>query len=233
MRVVILQSNYIPWKGYFDLIHDADIFVFYDEVKYTKNDWRNRNKIYPKNGLQWLTIPIEKDAVKKKISEVIFTEPSWQAHHHKTLELGYRNASHYGQLEPIIDHFYKDNKWAGLSELNQAIIKYISDYLDIQTKFIDSKDLVLEGDRVERLIHILKQLGATEYITGPAAKDYMGESSELFSSNNIKLTYKNYSGYPEYPQFKNIFEHGVSILDLIAHIEKDKISNYIWKWRAK
>ena len=50
-KIAILQSNYIPWKGYFDLIGSVDTFVFYDEMQYTKRDWRNRNKIKTRNGL--------------------------------------------------------------------------------------------------------------------------------------------------------------------------------------
>jgi hypothetical protein len=58
MTAVVLQSSYIPWRGYFDLIHDADVFVFYDDVQYTVNDWRNRNRIKTANGVVWLTIPV-------------------------------------------------------------------------------------------------------------------------------------------------------------------------------
>lgn len=57
-KVGVIQSNYIPWKGYFDLIHDVDLFVFYDDVQYTKNDWRNRNLIKTPTGAKWLTIPV-------------------------------------------------------------------------------------------------------------------------------------------------------------------------------
>ena len=231
MKVVILQSNYIPWKGYFDLIHDADIFVFYDEVKYTKNDWRNRNRIYTKNGLQWLSIPIEKQAVKQKISEVGITDASWQMQHYKAIELGYGKAKYYQQLQPVLDFFYKENQWDKLSSFNQSAIQYISTFLGIKTRFIDSGELNLEGNKLDRLINILKQLKATEYISGPAAKVYLSGAEDLFSSNNIKLSYKNYANYPQYPQFSNTFEDAVSIFDLIAHIDKKQIGNYIWKWR--
>src|SRR3954469_16903743 len=98
MKVVVLQSNYVPWKGYFDLIHDADLFVFYDEVKYTKNDWRNRNKIFTTNGVQWLTIPISKDAVKQKISQVEIKDNGWQELHYKSLFFGYKSAPFFNQL---------------------------------------------------------------------------------------------------------------------------------------
>ncbi len=233
MKVVILQSNYIPWKGYFDLIHDADIFVFYDEVQFTKNDWRNRNKLYTKNGIQWLSIPIAKDAVKKNISAVELTDPHWQVQHLKSIKLGYRGAEFFHQLEPILDFLYLENHWTNLSELNQEATKYIASYLGITTQFINSKDLILEGDRVEKLINMLKQLNATEYISGPAAINYISNAVDLFSSNNIKLTFKDYSNYPVYKQFNNTFENAVSILDLLAHVEKSKITNYIWKWRSQ
>src|SRR5256885_6555778 len=111
MKVVAIQSNYVPWKGYFDLIHDADIFVFYDEVKYTKNDWRNRNQIYTKNGLQWLTIPIHHEAVHMKISEVEFQDSEWQALHHKSLTYGYHAAPYFHQIKDLLDKAYLKTQW--------------------------------------------------------------------------------------------------------------------------
>ena len=116
MRVVVLQSDYVPWKGYFDLIHDADVLVYYDEVQYTKNDWRNRNRIYPKNGLQWLSIPIAKAAVKLKISEVELPASDWQKAHYKSLYYGYKRAPCFDQLEPFSDRdipFFRTAEYSG------------------------------------------------------------------------------------------------------------------------
>src|ERR1700757_53722 len=199
MKVVILQSNYLPWKGYFDLINDADVFCFYDEVKYTKNDWRNRNKIYSKNGLQWLSIPINKDAVKLKISEVELPK-EWQKHHYNSLQMTYGRASNFTDLEQLMKNLYVEKKFNYLSEFNQYSIQEIATYLDIKTCFVNSIDFELRGDRVERLINLLKDLGATEYISGPTAKNYLAGQEHYFSENNIKLSYKDYNGYPEYKQ---------------------------------
>ncbi len=228
MKVVILQSNYIPWKGYFDLINDADVFVYYDEVKYTKNDWRNRNKIYSANGEQWLTIPINKEAVKKKISEVTINDSNWQALHHKSITYAYKNAPYFCQIAALIDEVYLEHKWNSLVQLNRFLIEKISALLGIRTKFIDSKNLDLSGERVERLINILKQLNATEYISGPAAKDYLKDSEHLFSQNVIRLTYKDYSDYPHYKQMCEPFSHAVSIIDLLVNIKLDEVKDYIW-----
>ncbi len=230
--VVILQSNYIPWKGYFDLIHDADEFIFYDEVKYTKNDWRNRNLIHTKNGLQWLSIPIHKEAVKLKISEVEIQNKDWQELHFKTLWLTYKKAPYFNQLEPVLEHFYHEREWQNLSELNQYTIRYLSNWLGLDCKLTNSSDYPLEGDRVLRLVNLLAHVKADKYISGPSAKDYLGpEELELFTSHGIEVTFKDYSGYTSYTQLNEPFTHGVSILDMIANVSKDQIPELIWGWR--
>jgi hypothetical protein len=228
-KVVILQSNYIPWKGYFDLINDADVFVYYDEVKYTKNDWRNRNKLYSANGEQWLTIPISKDAVHLKISEVRIEDKSWQELHHKSIYYAYKKAPFFEQIAPLIDDVYLEHTWLSLSELNRYLIETISRLIGIKTVFRDSKDFDLSGERVERLINILNQLDATEYISGPAAKGYLASSEKLFEQNHIKLIYKDYSNYEPYTQMTTPFNHAVSIIDLLANVKLDDVKKHIWE----
>ena len=218
MRVAILQSNYIPWKGYFDLIRSVDIFVFYDQVKYTKNDWRNRNKICSPNGLQWLTIPIEANSVKKMINEVLIVDDQWQRLHLKTLRQAYCRAPFFSVLEPILYDIYLKQKWGNLSNLNQDIVKKISSHLGLTTKIIDSQKLEIGGDRIARLLGILKKLGATEYLTGPSARAYLHEHETLFSEAGIRLFYKEYNGYPEYNHHCKPHCHEVSILDLLAWV---------------
>lgn len=227
MKVVVLQSNYLPWKGYFDLINDADVFVFYDEVQYTKNDWRNRNKIATKNGVEWLTIPISKAAVKQKISEVKLPE-GWESEHFKKLYLCYKKAPFFKQLEPFLISFYQNKSWGTLSDFNQYSIKEISRFLNVQTRFYNSSSFKLEGNRVERLVNLLTQINATEYISGPSAASYLNGNEGLFEAKGIKLTYKKYPMYRQYTQFGPTFEPFISIVDLIAHVHQDEASTYIW-----
>jgi hypothetical protein len=231
-KVAILQSNYIPWKGYFDLINDVDIFVYYDEVQYTKNDWRNRNKIYSKNGLQWLTIPVAKEAVRLKISQVTMLDRNWQSIHFKSLYYTYRQALFFCQLESLLYDVYIDRQWEYLVDINRYLIERIAHMIGIETSFLNSKDLCLEGDRVDRLISILQQLSADVYISGPSASTYMAGHEHKFAENGIELRYKDYVGYPEYRQLSSPFEHAVSIIDLLANVELCNIRNAIWGWRA-
>lgn len=227
--VVILQSNYLPWKGYFDLANDADIFVFYDTVKYTKNDWRNRNILYTKNGKQWLTVPIAGSAVKQMINEVTLTNDKWQQEHYRSMYYGYKSAPYFTDLDEFINSLYLERSWTNLSELNQSLIKEISKRVGSKTEFVKSEDIAVEGDRINRLIEILKKLNATKYISGPAAKDYLAGSEHIFADNGIELSYKDYSGYKEYKQLNTPFEHGVSIVDVIANVGWQNMPEFIWK----
>jgi hypothetical protein len=227
MKIVILQSNYIPWKGYFELIHQADVFCFYDEVQYTKNDWRNRNKIVGPNGLFWITVPVEKDAVNGTISEALISNTSWQKKHFKTIEQTYSKSVNKNDVLTILEPIYLGKEWTSISQLNQHLIITISRYMGISTEFKNSVDFDLNGHRVKRLINLINQLEGTEYISGPAAKNYLTENELQFEQNHIQLMYKKYGPYLSYDNKKNEFEDAVSILDLLMNVRKEDYLKYI------
>ena len=227
-RVAVLQSNYIPWKGYFDIIHDVDLFVFYDDLQYTKNDWRNRNRIKTDKGPEWITIPAGSDA-NRLICEVELKDFSWQEKHWKAIQQHYAKCPHFSRYQPFFEGIYRDQKWTNLSELNHRLIRAIAcDILNVATEFHDSREYRLDGQKLDRLLELVSQTGANAYVSGPAAKDYIDASR--FAAADIELHWKDYSGYPEYPQRHPPFEHGVSILDLIFNVGPDA-PWYIWGWR--
>jgi hypothetical protein len=213
--VAIIQSNYIPWKGYFDMIGMVDEFVIYDEVQYTKNDWRNRNRIKAQSGTQWITIPVYQKSLNQKVSESLISDAKWAHKHWNTLVTNYSKAAHFKSVSSFFEEFYKRDQPDLLSEVNTALIQLICDYLDIKTKISNSSDYQLTGDPTEKLVSLCKQIGATTYLTGPAAKNYLQES--LFNQESISVQWMDYSNYPEYPQLHPPFEHAVSILDLLFH----------------
>jgi hypothetical protein len=230
-KVAILQSNYIPWKGYFDIINDVDLFIFYDDVQYTKNDWRNRNKIVTINGIKWITIAAESNKISQKIIDVKFKEPRWNIKQWETIKQFYKNTPFFKQYKEFFEHIYIDTKFELLSEFNQFLIRKIStDILRIDTEFQDSRIYNASGQKTDRLIEILKKANANLYVSGPAAKNYIEDNK--FKENNIEIVYKNYTGYPEYPQSFSEFNHFVTILDLIFNVGPDA-PYYIWGWRGK
>ncbi|NPV76947.1 MAG: WbqC family protein [Anaerolineae bacterium] len=217
MKVVILQPSYIPWRGYFHQIVLADIFVFYDDVKYDKNGWRNRNRIKTPSGSQWLTIPVltarlEQDQIP--INQIkIDSSKNWAKKHWNALTTSYRKAPFFQKIAPLLEQAYSSQPEL-LSEFTIPLTIQLAHRLGIEkTQFIQSSSLAgITGKKTDRLISILKRLGATEYISGPAAKDYLEE--EKFLSNGIQLKYMVYD-YPEYPQLYPPFDPNLSILDLL------------------
>jgi len=215
MKVGIIQSNYLPWKGYFDFIDDVDLFVFHDDLQYTKNDWRNRNKIKTQSGLKWLTVPVKYNSVSQLISETpIDNSQNWQKKHLNQLKENYQSAGYFSQIYAELNEIICI-KYPTISELNISLIKWVMKKLNINTPVIHSRELKPAGSRTERLIDILTKLNADTYLSGPSASEYL--DLELFRNTGIGLEYKSYS-YLEYNQQFLPFEHGVTILDLIFNI---------------
>jgi hypothetical protein len=158
MIVGVWQTNYIPWKGYFDYINDVDVFCFYDEVQYTKNDWRNRNQLLNDTGLFWLTIPISSRFTKYKISEVLIERTDILAKHFETIRQCYSRAPFSKEILQLLAPIYLDTNWTHLSDLNKQLLKTISRYVGITTMFVDSREYELKDTKIERLLHLNKQL---------------------------------------------------------------------------
>lgn len=218
-KVVVLQPSYIPWIGYFEQILSSDIFVFYDDVQYTKNDWRNRNKIKAHNKTLWLSIPV-KSSFGMKINEVLidYTQ-KWQKKHLKTLEQFYKKSKYFNEVYNILEYYIqKDYKY--LYRLNIDIIKAISNYLGIDTKFYLSSKLDIKGNRSERLLNICKFFNATKYYSGNSAKNYL--DTELFKNNNIQVIFQEYK-HPTYKQLDENFILYLSIVDLLFNYGKESI----------
>jgi hypothetical protein len=213
-RVFICQTNYIPWKGYFDAIHHCDEFVLYDDMQYTGRDWRNRNKVKTPKGSQWMTIPLSKHRRGQRICEIRAMDSSWATAHWSKLERLYRDASCFEEVEDFVSELYqRAASLEMLSDINHLFLREICNHLGISTRFHWSRDFELAEDRNQRLVDICLGLGADEYWSGPAAQAYVDES--LFTNAGIKVEYFDYGGYPEYPQLFPPFDHAVSILDLI------------------
>ena len=220
--VAIIQSNYIPWKGYFDVINMADEFFLYDTVQYTRRDWRNRNRIKTAQGPQWLTIPVEGSRAQR-ICDVQISDPRWAERHWRTLSQAYARAPYFAEYRDEIETLYRGGAERRLSAVNERFIRALCGLLAITTPIVHSPDDAEHAVKTEKLLAICVEAGATEYICGPASRDYIEEWR--FAEAGIAVTYVDYSGYPEYPQLFGPFLHEVSVLDLIFSTGADARSH--------
>lgn len=216
-KVAVVQSNYIPWKGYFDLIRSVDAFVLYDDVQFTRRDWRNRNKIKTAQGEHWLSIPVKnKGRYSQLINEVEVSSSDWSRQHWKCIEMNYRRAACFEKMAPEMQGLYeRAEKLTLLSDINYLFISEICRMLQIDTPLYRSEEIGHAQGKNERLIELCLSLEASEYLSGPAAKCYLDE--DAFAREGLAVSYMNYDGYPQYSQLFGEFQHGVSVVDLLLN----------------
>jgi hypothetical protein len=213
--VAIVQSSYVPWKGYFDLINSVDEFVLYDDCQYTRQDWRNRNRIKTPNGTRWITIPVTvNNLYEQRLDETHAADPRWALRHWDTIRQAYRRAPYFAKYADKIEAAYMNcRSERRLSKINRTLLEVICEILRIKTTLTWSTSYTTTGSRTERVVNLCTEAGATLYLSGPRARSYLDTS--LFKAAEIELRYFDYDGYPEYPQLYPPFEHNVTILDLL------------------
>lgn len=222
MKVAAIQSAFIPWRGYFDFIGSVDTFVFLDDVQYSKNGWRNRNRIKTSQGSRWITVPVRHRSLTQLISETeIDDQKDWRESHIRLWYENYAAAPYYLDVQNLLGDMGLKTA-ATISELNIALTRKIAVYLQIGTQTMLSSDLRLDGKKTDRLIDLLKRLNATTYLSGPSAEAYLNK--DAFRRNGIRLEYKSYD-YDPYPQLWGAFEGAVTVLDLIANCGPDAMNH--------
>ena len=216
MNVVILQPSYIPWRGYFDQIRHADLFIFYDDVQYDKHGWRNRNQIKTHQGKQWITIPVHAKGVTQGVNikdvRIDWSKP-WARSHQKSITISYSKAPFFKEYRPLLEAIYqRQDEFLADFTIETSIL--LAHELGLtSTRFMRSSELTgVHGQKTDRVISVLKQVGATHYICGPSASSYM--EPEKFAEAGITFEYMQYN-YPEYPQLHPPYDPFISVLDLL------------------
>lgn len=221
--VAILQSNYIPWRGYFDLIRQADHFVFYDEVQYTKNDWRNRNVIVPPTGKKWLTLPVETSGkFGQAVDEARIKDPEWATKHLDVICQVYRKSTYSTNWLRQIEGLYTNlRSETNLSVVNQTMIREISAWLGLRTQFHDSRAIPGVMGKTDRLVGIVSSLSGTRYLSGQAAKSYLDVS--MFAAEGLEVAWMQYPAYASYTQLDGGYQAGVTILDTLLNAGAERV----------
>lgn len=218
-RVAISQSNYIPWFGYFRMLASVDDFVFFDSAQFTKRDWRTRNKVLADSGPKWLSIPVQvKGNSRLPIREIRVAHSRWRRDHLEIIRQSYRRALGFKVYFPMIEDILMNATSPFLSENNKSIISRFSDLLGIDTRLWDDSEFSFASDLAasERLSSIAESLGASVYVTGPAARKYLDEA--CFHSRGIEVEYFDYSPLFGYSQVQvSTFVSHLSIVDVLLN----------------
>lgn len=220
-----IQPSFLPWRGFFDMIHKVDVFIFYDDAQYSREAWRNRNKIKTAQGVQWLTVPVLTSGHSTEpIHDIrIDDRHPWRRKHLEAIRHSYRKAPYFDRYFPLLSEAYAQ-PWELISELDIHLTKLVAELLGIQVQWVRSSDLGFTSRRTDRLIEFCTAFAADRYLSGPTAQDYI--EPEKFDKAGISLEYQVYD-YPPYPQLHGDFEPFVSAIDLLFNVG-DQAAMYIW-----
>lgn len=221
--VSIHQPNFIPWLGYFYKIKKSDIFVFLDNVQFSKNSYQNRVKIKSSQGAIWLTVPVMQSFGQLTKDVKINNKEPWREKHLKTIEMNYKRSKYFKPVYEILNQVYYKKEWDLLTELNIEFINKISQYLSIETKTIRSSSLNVDGKSTDLLINIIKELHCFTYFSGKGAVNYQDE--DKYKENDITLVYTDFR-HPVYPQLWKEFVEGLSIIDMLFNNDISQICNF-------
>ena len=221
MKVAITQSNYLPWKGYFEIIKFVDEFIFLDEVQFTRRDWRNRNLIRNAEKKVWITLPVKsKGNYKEIISKIQVSNNNWRSSHLKIIESHYSKSEYFEETYKFVKNCFDKLDTNNLSDINKFLIIEISRYLGFKTKFLDSKTIKINStnDPSQRIFEIANARKAKIYVTGPAAKNYLNENK--FTNNSINVEWFDYKDTKVYNQSYQYFIPNLSIIDCMMNCGK-------------
>jgi hypothetical protein len=226
VTVVIEQPNYIPWLGYFDLVRQADVWVWYDDVQYTKRDWRNRNRLAAGGEPVWLTIPVKtKGRFEQRICDVAIDDARpWVRRHLDTLSRFYTRAPFFGLVESLMRSALEGHPPL-LADLTIALNERICALLGFTPRFVRSSRLARSGaKKQDALLELCAELGATSYLSGPAARAYIDPAA--FAAAHIELRYITYD-YPPYARGPHPFVPNLSIVDVLAWVGAEETARVL------
>ena len=219
--MVILQPGYLPWLGFFNQMLRSDIFVYYDDVQYDKHGWRNRNRVKTPQGPHWLTVPVLHRGRDQPLNSQMLITPDqkWAKKHLGTIAQFYRKApffeTYYGKLEILLQ-----SPWEKLVDLNLATTAWLCEEFGIIREIYKSSELGIGGGQTERLVSLCRHFGATEYLSGSAARDYL--EVPQFQAAGIEVCWHDYK-HPNYSQQFGEFVPFLSSIDLLFNIGPDSI----------
>ncbi len=218
--VAVLQPSYLPWLGALEQVARADIFVFYDDVQFDKNGWRNRNRIRTASseGWSWLTVPVRLEGHFPLICSVqADARVPWRRKHERTIRAEYARAANVAELDNAFDGFFEEQHH-NLADIAISSTKRLMSAFGVTTPTLRSSELSITGDRNTRLINICELLGATDYYSGAAARDYLDLAE--FEKRGIRVTFQDFK-HPIYPQTREPFISHLSALDALLNLGKD------------
>ncbi len=214
--VGIHQPNYLPWLGYFHKISRSDVFVFLDDVQFSKNGYCNRVQILQNGKPRWLSVPVS-HKFGEAIDQITPAQPDWPRRHLDTFRTSYGSSRHFRPVWTSLGDIYDAVPTGSLAQTNRFLVEAITEQLGLSCQFaassnLDTKDYT--GD--DRLVQIVRRIAqGGSYISGRGGANYQDKAK--FDAAGLSLTYAEFEP-SEYSQGDGPFVPGLSVVDAAFHL---------------
>ena len=219
MIVAIHQPHYLPWLGYLDRMLRADVFVVFDHVQFERRNYQNRTQVRLDDQAHWLTVPVVQRSQQERIIDKLIDQPEvdgarwWGPNHFATLRHAYRRARFFDMYAPDLRQIL-ERRWTRLVDLNQVLLDWLRDALDIRTPLVKSSELDVTGQKSQLLIDLCRAVGGDTYLAGMGgSRRYL--ELPAFEQAGVKVQWQAFA-HPNYPQCGDgPFIPGLSAVDLL------------------
>ncbi len=215
VKIAIAQPTYLPWLGYFDLLDQADKFVFLDSVQFEKRSWQQRNRIKTPTGLQWLTVPVISRGKREQRIADVEIGAEFCRDHLRSIAMNYGRAPFFDRYyDAVSDLMRSAASSSNLATLTISLVRWFAEVMDIQTPTLRSSELAVQGKRTDLLAEICRSLGATSYLSPLGSAEYLVSELPVMAEREIEVVFQHYQ-HPMYQQLFPPFQPYASALDLL------------------
>lgn len=209
MKIAIHQPHYLPWVPYFDKIAKCDLFIFLDDVEFSKGSFQNRCEIPTTHGDKYLTVPLLKHKSDERIDKLVIAEQhNWRRKHLRTLEMFHSKLEHYNVVMTMVRNIL-GTPTTNFAQLSMNFVVTMCEMLGINVDFVCASEFKVKGKKTEKIIKLCEEVDGDEYISGPDTKNYLDVG--LMREHCIEVTWQDYEPPNKYSIIYNMMLNGREI----------------------
>lgn len=221
-----MQPTFLPWAGYFNLMAQADDFVFLDDVQLEKQSWQTRNRLLMNGQVQWVSVPVRHERLAQSIAETEVVDAArWREKLARGFAQSYGRHPHYGAAREALD-LLAAHPATRLAALNEAVIRHVAERLGLTARLHRSGEMGVEGVRSQRLAALCRRFGAEEYLSPAGSADYLAEDG-FAAQSPARLRFQAYLPQPYAQKGAAEFASHLSILDVLANLGWEATREYV------
>jgi hypothetical protein len=225
MRLAIMQPYFFPYMGYFQLIAAVDLFIVYDNIKYTKRGWINRNRMLQNGKDVMFSLPLKSDSDACDVCERALAADFNRDRLLNQFKGAYRRAPYFGETFPLLERIVQYEDTNLFRFLHHSIVETCG-HLGIGTEIRISSGVAIDHGlkNQDKVLALCTAVGANTYVNAIGGVELY--SRETFRERGVELKFIRSKPF-EYPQFNDPFVPGLSIIDVLMFRSPEQIRTCI------